>query len=222
MAIKPKRQEPQKGETVMADQANGNTAEIELKEGARIEITVSVREDTKEGRLLKDGPRVVVIDGKRIARRTMYYPFPQGFAEDPLSGKPADVTMNHATMTKAITEWLNVLTHLEKVAVDSPAYASEPNEADRKVFRFSIINNNPANDIDPATGKPKVIVGHGSSPMKYLPSLFGESGVFGKGFKLAIQGPANLDLAREYVIAGPKVTVAKTARTRAANVANFE
>lgn len=48
--------------------------------------------------------------------------------------------------------------------------------------------------------KPNGTVVKGQMPIKYWPELGGEDGMLAKGFKLSVQGPANLKLQSEFVV----------------------
>lgn len=48
--------------------------------------------------------------------------------------------------------------------------------------------------------KPNGVVVKGQMPIKYWPELGGEDGMLAKGFKLSVQGPANLKLQSDFVL----------------------
>ena len=48
--------------------------------------------------------------------------------------------------------------------------------------------------------RPDGAVVKGTMPLKYWPELAGEDGMLAKGFKLSVQGPANLKLQGDYVV----------------------
>src|SRR5271154_3158853 len=87
---------------------------LELREGARIGLKVTVYEDTDEKgtkgvkRLLHDanGRKIQtrVEDGQRFVQRVLFYPFPAGMARDPITGKEA-VALNPTQLGHAIGEW---------------------------------------------------------------------------------------------------------------------
>lgn len=160
---------------------------LELKEGARIGLKVTVYEDTDEGgkkgvkRLLKDanGRKVQTRaeDGQRFVQRLLFYPFPMGLSKDPITGKEP-VVMNAQQLGHSIGEW---------------AKEVEVLKANGGLVTFVNANGKTVN------GKMDVTV---------IPTV---EEIFNKGFKLEIQGPVNQQMVKDHVtIVGGSTKAAKS------------
>lgn len=176
------------GENKMAE-----GAALELKEGARIGLSVTVYEDdgkdetgkvTRPQRLLKDanGRKVQTRteDGKRFVQRVLFYPFPAGMVKDPITGKePA--ALNATQMGHSIGEWVKEVEQL-KANGGKVTFANKEGKAVS-----------------------------GTMPVDVIPS---PADVFNKGFKLEIQGPVNQQMVKDHVtIVGGGTKATKATRS---------
>ena len=155
-------------------------------------IKIVTRVYEGEGRVFKAGAKVKTNDkGDKFVVKEYMFPFVRGLVVDPLTEKKADENVSLPDMAKRIHEWMATLELLIKA--DGRAQTTLPNG---KMV--------PCN-----------------CPVQWLPSLAGENGILSKGFKLAIQGKANLALMAEVLEAGaPKAP--KAAKVVAAvNVESF-
>jgi len=151
---------------------------LELKEGARIDVSVTVYEDIKtkdasgrvtEGKTLHDanGRKVQTRaeDGQRFVRRVLMYPFPAGLIDDPLTGKKAAENMTAQQIGHALNEWLKEVEALKANG-----------------GRVSV-----------SDGKDSVTM---EVPIDVIPT---PAETLVKGFKLEIQGPVNQQLVKDHV-----------------------
>lgn len=181
---------------------------VELVEGARIIVKCTVNENLEKGRRLNDAK--AMRNGKSLIRsvtekdtgkverwieRQMPYPFPAGLIQDPLTKKPARTDMTPADIAKAVADWQK---QLELLVAAEGRYTMV--NAEGKTLSGVTVLTVPGGKNSPG-------------PVSVLPSVFGESGVFGKGFKLAIQGDVNAAMADEFIVIDPKVKPIKTKAT---------
>lgn len=175
---------------------------VELVEGARIVLKITINE-TLEGDVVrkfneaaeKSGRILTKKDtGERYMNRKLPYPFPAGLIADPLTGKPARTDMTTADIGKAIAAWLSQIDQLRKAGGKFVMVMPDGSKAEG-VTVLTV----PGSKAD------------NYAPVDVLPSLFGESGIFGKGFKLGIQGPVNSAMVDQFMTVTKKGKVAKSA-----------
>ena len=80
---------------------------LEMKEGARIAVWVTVYEEKGKRELHDANGRKVQTrteDGQRFVQRVLVYPFPAGMAQDPITKKPA-LSLTPQQIGHAVGEW---------------------------------------------------------------------------------------------------------------------
>ena len=178
---------------------------VELMEGARVRVDVTVYEDTVgnakgEKRLFVENPvfhgkerpiQSRVEDGKRYITIPFCYPFPAGLIEDPWTKKPA-VTMSPSELGVAIGHWLK---QVDELKAAGGHFVTKQRRKDGTEFMAA-----------------------GKDPLDCIPT---PADIFQKGFKLEIQGPVNGDLAKAVIKKVGGAPSAVSTKSASASVEDF-